>query len=463
MIRSSSLRLAPAWALLLALVACFDSAAAPSCVDRRSVDEVLARKDAKFELALLYGAPAGDQGLSAARQLQREALRAFELREPRDASKWSGDRPRVAFAFDGNASRFDAPSDEYVSLMSRGLSAIEQTQVRNAQARLVVSFDLPAKNFVTHFAAANRFISTLAKRTGAIIDDIGTREYFSVPAWVEARESEPDDLMSASRHITIHAFRSGEYLRAVTVGMTKLGLPDLSVSELAASENRAVGTLINAVAQRLFEGPTAVRRGALAIRLSELRPTAARKSFLADVLSGGSGVAEICLREVAPETGDDDNRQLEITFGPSRSNDSHATRHANLAATFGAAPGKVLGARADDKDLLDASARAREKIPELRKLVAAGLHAGERMMVKIGFPAGDGSKEYMWVEVSRWTDSGTVHGLLMNEPRDVRSLKAGQRVTVQETDVYDYVRVHPDGRTEGNETGKILEQRSNRR
>ena len=110
-----------------------------------------------------------------------------------------------------------------------------------------------------------------------------------------------------------------------------------------------------------------------------------------------------------------------------------------------------------------ASARAREKIPELRRLVAAGLHAGERVMVKIGFPAGDGSKEYMWVEVSRWTDGGTVHGLLMNEPRDVRSLKAGQRVTVQEADVYDYVRAHADGRTEGNETGKILEQRSNRR
>lgn len=38
----------------------------------------------------------------------------------------------------------------------------------------------------------------------------------------------------------------------------------------------------------------------------------------------------------------------------------------------------------------------------------------------------------------------------------VPGLKAGQMVGAHQSDIFDYLRVFPDGRTEGNETSKLL-------
>jgi uncharacterized protein YegJ (DUF2314 family) len=83
-------------------------------------------------------------------------------------------------------------------------------------------------------------------------------------------------------------------------------------------------------------------------------------------------------------------------------------------------------------------------------------------MVKSAFKAGE-QTEFMWIEVSRWVGA-QISGLLMSEPpRYVTNLRAGQQLNVRESDFYDYLRVFADGKTEGNETGKILEARAGRR
>jgi uncharacterized protein YegJ (DUF2314 family) len=65
----------------------------------------------------------------------------------------------------------------------------------------------------------------------------------------------------------------------------------------------------------------------------------------------------------------------------------------------------------------------------------------------------------MWVEVTRWSD-GKIEGLLANDPFEIPSLRAGQNVTVNEADIFDYIHRHADGKQEGNTTGAIIEQMS---
>ena len=61
----------------------------------------------------------------------------------------------------------------------------------------------------------------------------------------------------------------------------------------------------------------------------------------------------------------------------------------------------------------------------------------------------------MWVEVLQWPGD-VIHGLLRNDPHDVPGLKAGMRVTIQQNNVFDYLRRYADGRSEGNETARLI-------
>jgi len=63
----------------------------------------------------------------------------------------------------------------------------------------------------------------------------------------------------------------------------------------------------------------------------------------------------------------------------------------------------------------------------------------------------------MWVEVVRWQE-GTIAGILANDPFDVPELKAGARVEVKESAVFDYIHHRADGSQAGNLTGAVIER-----
>jgi len=104
--------------------------------------------------------------------------------------------------------------------------------------------------------------------------------------------------------------------------------------------------------------------------------------------------------------------------------------------------------------VLAASKTAVAQLPKLREAFNKGLQPGEYILVKASF-ARRGGNEWMWVEVTRWSGDA-IDGLLKNEPVDVPGLHAGQMVKVSQAKVFDYIRRYPDGREEGNETGKII-------
>jgi len=63
----------------------------------------------------------------------------------------------------------------------------------------------------------------------------------------------------------------------------------------------------------------------------------------------------------------------------------------------------------------------------------------------------------MWIEVVRW-EGEKIYGILMNEPHYIPGLKSGARVETNEGVVFDYIHETPDGKSEGNQTGKIMQK-----
>lgn len=114
-----------------------------------------------------------------------------------------------------------------------------------------------------------------------------------------------------------------------------------------------------------------------------------------------------------------------------------------------------MAIHAYDAVLRAASARARVKLPGLQKAFRRGLMPGEQLLVKAPFSTRDGGREWMWIEVTEW-NGDQIKGMLRSDPRDVPGLSAGQMVDSRQSEVFDYLRVFPDGRTEGNETSKLL-------
>jgi uncharacterized protein YegJ (DUF2314 family) len=142
-----------------------------------------------------------------------------------------------------------------------------------------------------------------------------------------------------------------------------------------------------------------------------------------------------------PQEGDGENRLVELM--PSAALlDQAAALH------------RVVGARPDEPALLEASRKARARLPELKRGLSRDLKDGFELRVKAPFMAGE-EREYMWVRVQRW-EGDQLTGTLEDSPRYVKDLVAGAVVHVREAEIFDWLRDLPDGGREGNETTRVL-------
>jgi uncharacterized protein YegJ (DUF2314 family) len=303
--------------------------------------------------------------------------------------------------------------------------------------------------------AANSFAEALARRTGGLLWDEETREVFTPDEWHRKRiQPWTNGIPDLSKHTTIHAYKSDEYVRAITLGMSKVGLPDLVVERFSWSLDRTMGHLINLFCQSMAEGAIIQTSGQYDLDIRTIQNKEVREPQVSSLKSNATAVAHLVLREGKWEEGDPKNRLIEITFDRYPGRDVHAKQEALLSSLFGwedaVTPVK------HNEALLAASRRAKAKLPTLRNEFTAGLNPGEFIQIKAPFKTPDGDQEWMWVEITAW-EGANIKGILKNEPFNIPSLRGGQIVKVKQEDIFDYIRQYPDGRKEGNETGAIIQ------
>jgi len=350
-----------------------------------------------------------------------------------------------------------APPDAHaLTFFARGLSEQQKLSLQASREALVLDFVHPQKDVWRALRQATQLTAEVARATGGLIWDEESREVFTPDAWVEQRLSRwTEEMPELSDHITIHNYKDGDYVRAVSLGMSKFGLPDLVVNGFAWSLERTVGHTMNMLAQLLAEGAMVGDNGRLDLDIRKIRNAAVREPQVTTLGKNATGIARLVLLEGKHEEGDADNRLVEIAFDEYAGRDVHARQDRMLSELFGSEDHTSYVDHSEK--VLEASRAARGHLPELRSSFNAGLPPGEYILLKAPFKTDDGGNEWMWVEVTRW-NGDTIEGLLRNDPDKVSTLQAGQIVTAKESEIFDYIVRHADGSSEGNTTGAILQE-----
>lgn len=255
--------------------------------------------------------------------------------------------------------------------------------------------------------------------------------------------------------MVIQSYSKGESVRAITLGMSKMGLPDVVIQDSAWSSSSQVGNLINLFSQSIAEGEPFSKSGDFMLILRGIQNPHVRDDRIKSLKANATGVACLTLKKGIWEEGDPKNRLIELASDKYPGNDQGAKQEALFGSFFGWEDSITMIKHNDE--LLEASARAKAKLPELQRAFAAGLDPGEFIQVKAPFKTQDGGTEWMWVEVTSWQGS-QIDGLLENEPEWVPTLHAGQQVRVRQEDVFDYIRHFADKRIEGNQTSDIIKK-----
>jgi uncharacterized protein YegJ (DUF2314 family) len=346
-----------------------------------------------------------------------------------------------------------APGDaEYLSGAGVDLTEIEIARLQTVQKGLYVQFVGTNDSIQKKQQRIAAFFDELASEKSLIILDENSRAYFNSASWKQHRVLELNTFpMNLPSQINIHTYREGELCRAVTLGMDKFSLPDISIKNFTCSDQRTMGKLINAIAQTMFENPWITSDSVLTVDITQLKNDSVR--FYLTVLDQQlKQVAGVKLKSIEPEDGDAINRQLTVDFSASDGSLQEA-QFALLKELFGR-PDSLIYTTHDDL-LLDASNRARARLPELKQMLNKGLEPGYSILVKAPFETNNGGREWMWVEVSNWRGKN-IKGFLQSQPYNVSGLEAGAEVKVDEDDIFDYVLYKPDGSFEGNETEQYL-------
>lgn len=100
-------------------------------------------------------------------------------------------------------------------------------------------------------------------------------------------------------------------------------------------------------------------------------------------------------------------------------------------------------------------AKSRATYPEAKRRFLAGLAPGYRFSVRTRLTDPDGTIEDSFLRVEK-IENGKVTGVL-GAVDLVHSFKEGQRITIPESKIDNWVIVRPDGTEEGNYVGKFLD------
>jgi uncharacterized protein YegJ (DUF2314 family) len=232
------------------------------------------------------------------------------------------------------------------------------------------------------------------------------------------------------------------------MGMTKLGLPELSISAVATSDVHQAAKLIDAVAQTMLARPDVRVPGTIEVDLATLPGDWYKDEFK----QGATGRARFHTSWRKGEDGED-----EIELAPAVGSGT-AAFESLVVECFGADPDILGEAKADDPELLAAAQRARSELSAMRSHFAKGVPFKEQLSIKAPFTADDGRIEWMWVDVVKWTGD-SLEGTLANDPDIVKTLKPGSHVKVPFAKVADYMHVTPDGKQTGGYSIEVFRKR----
>jgi uncharacterized protein YegJ (DUF2314 family) len=287
---------------------------------------------------------------------------------------------------------------------------------------------------------------------GWVVDPIAGSAY--TPAQFVKRM--PGDPLDVRTQIYVHGVGGeGDLPVLDTMGMYKLGFPELMVAAAAGSQVDEMTILIDATAQTLLAHPDVKVPGSIDVDLAALPG-----EWHVDAIRKNGGTARVhwLARWSTGEGHAEDEPEIELVPAAGSGTEGAARL---IEECFGKTVDDVKGAKAGDPELEAAAQRARKEQLAMRSTFAKGVPVKAQLLVKAPFTE-NGKTEWMWVEVVTWKGD-SFQGTLDNEPYWVKSVRQGSPVTVPFAQVADYIYVRADGSKVGGYSNEILQQREGSR
>ncbi len=353
-----------------------------------------------------------------------------------------------------NAQKDYQPGDlQYLQYFGEGLTDRQKQQLaKSNQATVFLLFGLKKDTWDLNKRFVN-WLYTVSKDKAWIVYDGETRQYFTPDFWNKMRvETWTDELPYIPGQISIHSYRDGEFCRNISLGMQKFGLPDILINNSSCYNNDQFISLINILAQHISKNQS-IYKDQILIDINKISNKMLRDEMLASLEDNAKKKVILALKAGTPEEGDPLNNLLEINFDNKNFESPQMCQEQIISDLFGFTE-EVAHINHDD-EILKASKEAKAKLPKLKELFNKGLDPGYTLLLKAPFEDDKGDQEWMWIEVTKWKDSG-IKGILQNEPFYVKDLKAGSTVNANQNDIFDYILYMPDGSMEGNKTQELI-------
>ncbi|ADV50817.1 Protein of unknown function DUF2314 [Cellulophaga algicola DSM 14237] len=362
--------------------------------------------------------------------------------------------------FSNPKNEYPAPSMDYLQHSAHNLSEEEMNSLQSPKKAVLINFSGTHENVIADQIQINSIIDSLIHSSTAMVTDYITYETFNSTSWKKDRvasfTAETKDITS---QFTIHLYRDGDgdFCRAVTLGMRKFCLPDISIENISCRDSNSYASLINLLGQTLLELPKITKDSTVLLDINNIANDSVKSRLLNSLEENALKKGVLQLKSVEPQEGDDYNTQFQIVFNTKGYSSPQEEQQELISTIFGATD--AITFIEHEEDILSASNRAKQKLPEFQKLFNNGLEPGYAILLKAPFKTDEDGQEWMWIEVTKWEGS-TISGILQNDPFQIADLKAGAIVSAKQEAIFDYIYYHPDGTSEGNETGEIISKRA---
>lgn len=111
----------------------------------------------------------------------------------------------------------------------------------------------------------------------------------------------------------------------------------------------------------------------------------------------------------------------------------------------------------EEPEMAEAKARARATLRQFWDTMASPAAGESGFALKVAIPYGANSSEHIWTKDVERKD-GKIFGVINNVPRDVKSVRLGQRIEIGEAQISDWMYMR-SGKMVGNHTLRPLLKR----
>lgn len=350
-------------------------------------------------------------------------------------------------------SEYPAPTATHLKRWGRGLKKTQIAKMKQSKTALVLRAKCPRGEVEKAMRALAPLCEYMARRSKAFIWDAETKELFSTGAWRKQRSVDAwiEGVPRVDREVVVDVEEKDEVYRAVSRGMSKFGQPDVVVAAFAKVHVEVAEQLVMLACQTMAETGGPWPKGSIKLDIDRLEHFEFKEDMVNALGKRAHRKAIIALGEAARSKTDPDNGLIEIAFAGAPATPLPERQEALFVHVFGEPKEKRGKATPREAEKIASRLARRRLFKEVKPHFRGGVPAGETLLIKAPFKNTKGQREYLWIELESW-DVSRVHGALMNTPRNIPTLKEGQKVSVSDADIFDYKWYKADGTVEGNTT-----------